>query len=678
MFRSKRSRAALAVGLFISSVAIYMLLRTKTIKMDTSSTSNLFSPNPSNEPHFRESKLFDLKNIDMGINRERTSFSRIASLGDFNSDRFTDVIMLTGGSSDSNAWKFMSTNVRVKATKGDNIITADFNFDGSLDVLIVGDRETGKELELWYGDHNRLVLSDIKFGTADGDILVLDVNGDARPDLFGEHEGQMTFWINEGDSFRKEKQQRDGELGGRRLYTPHSNSFVDLNGDCLSDLVITSVDASNVRYVEIWLNVKDGFRHHQSIQIPKGTGQLTFTDLDGSGSIDILYPVCEAWPHCTRSEIHVVYNQQISLCKNDWIAEDNCRKTSNLCSADPNFKLNFPPVKSQPDSDLFEGYNVYSIEHYLLVDERSNTLYIRAGDVDRDGYPDLLVPYRSDEGEKKVQLLMNLPCEVKVIERGRTEGEKGKGCGGRSFAPLGTTSGDLSLFEDVHTAAFLDLDEKGKLDIIVMHGNKERVSLVYNNLVNDAFFLKTMALNGLCVGWCGSGSSMTFTTPKPYGVNQYGASFKYTISDIHGNQKAIQGAQLTQSGHNSLSLPYILFGLGRTSNYIEQVYAGLPIAKAVHYSMWICIIPNSQLVAVPFPLDSPDEWQLDLYIKHSGLLLWVVVTVITTLIVIAATIIFFRWREKVMTARRIQVDLLQVEDERIKKETAHLFSFNAM
>jgi len=35
--------------------------------------------------------------------------------------------------------------------------------------------------------------------------------------------------------------------------TPHSNAFIDFNGDCAADLFITSVDTNNQVHFEIWL-----------------------------------------------------------------------------------------------------------------------------------------------------------------------------------------------------------------------------------------------------------------------------------------------------------------------------------------------------------------------------------------------------------------------------------------
>jgi len=222
---------------------------------------------------------------------------------------------------------------------------------------------------------------------------------------------------------------------------------------------------------------------------------------------------------------------------------------------------------------------------------------------------------------------------------------------------------------------FFDIDEDGVIDILVTidsdpTGNLNAIhtrsaKLLYNNFFNDAFFLKTTALNGVCPGWCDSGDQ--FPDPKPYGVNFPGGSFKFTVNDLAGDAHVTQGVQLTQSGYRSLQTPYNLYGLGRTSNYIEQLFMGVSIQNSVgqNWNMWICIIPNSQVYGFPYPPESPASWTLELFVKQSGITLWVIVAICSCLIVNGGIILFFRWKEK-------RQDLLE------KQETAHLFHFDAL
>ena len=38
----------------------------------------------------------------------------------------------------------------------------------------------------------------------------------------------------------------------------------------------------------------------------------------------------------------------------------------------------------------------------------------------------------------------------------------------------------------------------------------------------------------------------------------------------------IKGGQLSQSAHFALQLPYVMFGLGQTPNFVDEVGVGIP------------------------------------------------------------------------------------------------------
>lgn len=95
-------------------------------------------------------------------------------------------------------------------------------------------------------------------------------------------------------------------------------------------------------------------------------------------------------------------------------------------------------------------------------------------------------------------------------------------------------------------------------------------------------------LNGACFDNC-AGRIEGF---RPYGVNYIGGTFKYTVIDYQGGKRATQGtlflaalnvfprsdnvvvAQLPQTGYMAGLTPYALVGLGRTNNYIEELFLG--------------------------------------------------------------------------------------------------------
>jgi len=211
----------------------------------------------------------------------------------------------------------------------------------------------------------------------------------------------------------------------------------------------------------------------------------------------------------------------------------------------------------------------------------------------------------------------------------------------------------------------LHFSTSGIPDILVLvdDGGRKSIKAILNNFQNDAFFMKTLGLNGVCTSWCENGQK--FPDPKPYGVNYAGGVFKFTVTDLGGTRRMRQGGQLYQSSYLPLQTPYTIFGLGRTSNYIEDFAYGVTINEGIHYNNWICIIPNSQLVAIPFKPKHPTDWQLELYISPSGLTLWVILGILTSLLVLGATVAFLQWREK-------------QQDQKEKEENAHIFSFSAL
>lgn len=74
----------------------------------------------------------------------------------------------------------------------------------------------------------------------------------------------------------------------------------------------------------------------------------------------------------------------------------------------------------------------------------------------------------------------------------------------------------------------------------------------------------------------------------------------------------LYATQLSQSSHMSLQLPYTIFGLGATPNFVEELKVGF-LALSNNYNIkgigkeWRQIIPNSQLVINPFPRHKPSQ-----------------------------------------------------------------------
>lgn len=219
------------------------------------------------------------------------------------------------------------------------------------------------------------------------------------------------------------------------------------------------------------------------------------------------------------------------------------------------------------------------------------------------------------------------------------------------------------------------------------------ITMIHNNYFNDAFFLKTLASNGVCPTWCGQYDTKPAKVgAKPFGVNYPGATFKFTVLDTSGKKRANQVAQYPSSTYLGLSLPYSLFGLGRTNNYVEELFVGVTRNQPEHFTTYSGVIPNSQLIIIPYQQEDdmtrqqpatpptppsagsnatangsalaaaqdenkggPNEWTLELYIRPGDYVPWVFVTLATAIAILAGVVVGLNWMEKVKKRRCIDV-----------------------
>ncbi len=202
--------------------------------------------------------------------------------------------------------------------------------------------------------------------------------------------------------------------------------------------------------------------------------------------------------------------------------------------------------------------------------------------------------------------------------------------------------------------------------------------MIHNNYFNDAFFLKTLASNGVSPTWSGQHDTKPAKAgAKPFGVNYPGATFKFTVLDTSGIKRANQVAQYPSSTYAKLTLPYSLFGLGRTNNYVEELFVGVTRNQPEHFTTYSGVIPNSQLIIIPYQAEDdsrppagsvagtaaeaeafaaenkggPSEWTLELYIRPGDYVPWVFVVVATAIAILAGVVVGLNWMEKVRTTK---------------------------
>jgi len=137
---------------------------------------------------------------------------------------------------------------------------------------------------------------------------------------------------------------------------------------------------------------------------------------------------------------------------------------------------------------------------------------------------------------------------------------------------------------------------------------------------------------------------------QPYGVSYSGASFKFTVLDPTGARKATQVGQLPQSSYVSLGTPYCYFGLGRTNNYVENLFIGSTRRQPSHFINIEGLIPDSQVVINPYqPKGQKDvtTWTKELYLHPGDWIPWVTVALGAAIALLGMVVVILHLNEKV-------------------------------
>lgn len=377
-----------------------------------------------------------------------------AAFGDFNSDKLTDIFVIRD---DGHAIEVLlagpkepimqSSNLTCLFSKGSvtSLVPGDFDGDAVMDILVTtiekGANKTSVFI-LWGArdsvecpaDESQPVLS-----THD-QPLVLDFNQDMISDLFGlNSDGKRMFWIFGPNRTAPREQPMKHE--GHMLRTPHSHAFVDLDGDFVSDLVL-----STEKGFEVWNGQVQDFAFNHSFNYPEGVhydtvGQNLFLDVALNSHLELILPVCFNG-RCENSTIFIYDGDQWRDLR-------------------PNFK------DAQGNTWGFVKPNGGKF---------TDAITPRGGDFNLDGYPDLLVTLEYQHAIRTV-LLENVP-----------------GPNGRAFSVQWNS---LGASNNTVAGAFFDFYQKGIMDVLLVQRLPNSTSALIafkNGLDYDANFLKVVYL----------------------------------------------------------------------------------------------------------------------------------------------------------------------------------------
>ena len=415
----------------------------------------------------------------------------------------------------------------------------------------------------------------------------------------------------------------NGKYANMPFEIPNSNAFVDIDGDCLNDIIISNYDNTNKkRLLEIWKGVfednevKYCLSMNNVYEVDNSLGLFTIVDVDRNALPDIVFPILNSSP----PQILVAFN--ILSMSYVW-TRDYCddHPPINL-SKSPNSKINkifenFNIKTSNKNNYIMNIHNNKNIMFYS--DNTDFPLILRFIDVNQDSYPDF-VTILYDKSTKKKNLFIFLSQE---IERGENKD--------RRFFNQNSIYNLTSNYEtnyDIIVSSFFDFEDQRKMGLILYDSNGVSLGL-YNNYIYDTYTLKSTLLFKKDCFFC----------------TEYGSSQRFITTNINGDRRmdlSLQTPQINVPG--ILSLTYAYLGIGRSNNYIENfhIISGNAYKRSDNDKTYTPVIPNSQLVIYHDNIANSNSttWEVDLVVKPTKYLYELIIVII--IVVILMTFISIR------------------------------------
>lgn len=609
---------------------------------------------------------------DQSSHVQLSSSGALIALGDFNCDRFADLVMLDSKTLqqvsimfwDHMAYEFQHRgdgvslkDLEIKEKEKEiksmgNILGAhvgDFANDGTLDLLL----HDGEQGRLFFGDGtgNFNVTDPIIIPDLPKTSAVMDANADLVPDIFvAFSNGTRGFWVfakhdKESDMTRQGVNQssiatqmkyvpwpggQSQDADGQEciVLDPVSIAFVDLDGDCLADLVIPTSCG-----LEVWSNPADSGRAFWELSAnttessdmrnlgtevfhdAHGDHSMAFADFNSDGTLDI------AVPNRNRHDLVVHLNRQRK------------RGMDELCTRDPDWDLD-------RRVGLSDGMALRTAKVGRLFSRIEVPGSLHIGDYDLDGLPDIL---SVDASSTRPMIFRNLGTwEDRASNVAHFQKMEDKVSNGLTKGNSGSVA-----------AVFFDTDMSGRQDILLVRdGNDTR--LIWNNLNQDtdSLFFKGTILSGLAYR----------QEPKPFSPVA-GNTLKIMYME-RGSRKRVTRvcSQCGQGGLWQLRVCDCEFGLMRIANYIETLWVGAGSARR----QWTNLMPNS--MAVVWAEDGMGRgdsrsWWMEYFTQRRGSqMLRVSALLLASLVVLGSSIICLQQQE-------------MKQDREEEQERSRLFNF---
>jgi len=451
--------------------------------------------------------------------------------------------------------------------------------------------------------------------------------------------------------------------------SPNANAQVDLDGDCVADLVLqapphgsTSCEAAACRLL-VWLQKPEPGSPRWSVapdlneSLPVGAGQLGLADMDSDGAMDLVFTSTDTQAHLW---LHIWY---AVLGASGW--DPQVSSALSECGFKPT-----PPASlctRRPYLTFFKRqWGMPAGWVMAQTGDRPPTLSL--ADFDLNSFPDALMPLHAP-ADAPAPCEPDAPCVLLLYndERMRCAGLPAAGGSGgeesisrlRLYTESTSSSypppADERLFAmlaGASGAAFFDVYDDGVWDVIAMHPHGA-VSVWHRASAGGSYFLRATTTDGACApdalagvpgesnGWpdedardgrsgqCvargDGGGAFGAWASKPL-LHQAGVTYQFETSlppqwslmsassvwSWNRRKQACVAVQLPQGGYAPLQPPFVLVGLGLTNDYVERLMVGMPSGRVRRFDQ--AVLPNSRLTITPTPLDAPAAWEMELYL----------------------------------------------------------------
>ncbi|PJF17295.1 hypothetical protein PSACC_02914 [Paramicrosporidium saccamoebae] len=617
----------------------------------------------------------------------------VLAFGHFTADRRLDCLVLgqMGNQlsvyimkpSDGLYYKSLATAVVPQDEVIIGAIMSDFDHDGWADVLVMhrprSRTSKNTKLTLFLGDGESLRQANWDIAPARDEVFPVDFMGNLQLSLFGvtqnSKDATPSLWQNSAlrrDEVSKGFMEPFPLATIDKLAIPGWHAQTDFNGDGRADLLLMMSEEKTTLPIafEIWQRetYKDEkvapYTMAGRYVLPRGTGPLTVTDVDGDGHADVVFVVCDPPTTCAdENSLHIMFNIQRRFCSRHH-AEEGC-KTPDEHLFNPNGEsFKFDSAAGTADHIVLTAKTLFPGEDVRFsFEDPSNNLPVSlsVGDFDLDSYPDLAVVLadRSNPTQKdkhRAAILHNMPCVEGMCTAAQITARR------RTFVEALKGMEAVRTLRGVSSIAFADWYSMGAPGFLVNlydSAGKTTHRSIKNAISRDAFSLRTETLNGVCPAPCKAIKTGS-ASERPVGVNYVGASCRFSFVDPDGATQIRSGTQLSQTAHRALQSSTLLFGLGRTSNFVQTLEVATPGLDSYAKNN---IFPNSEIMFVPPHADA--GWRAELQINPGEYLIFVGISVAVALVVLAIITAIFKWQE-----RR--------EDEIERRKATHLINFDAL